>query len=131
METISMKFQNTNSHFITENKFRILFFILLFILSSIKIFGQTTPATATIQNEQQIAFIVNQTQTSIVTTSTQIDFVNWFMGSRQMQHNEYESVSQFKPTSTKKQILFSGVTPNKVLYRTFMKRVISKDNATV
>lgn len=126
-----MNFQNTNSNFITENKFRILFLILLFILSSLRMFGQTTSAPLTIQNEKEVSFIVNQTQTSIVSIETQIDFVSWFMGSRQSQKNEYESVNQFGSATTKKQILSSGVTPNKVLYRTFMKRVISQDNATV
>lgn len=126
-----MNFQNTNSNFITENKFRILFLILLFILSSLRIFGQTTVAPITIQNEDQVSFIINESQTCIVSVETQIDFVSWFMGSRQSQRNDNESVNQFGSATTKKQILTSGVTPNKVLYRTFMKRVISQDNAIV
>ena len=122
-----MNIQNTNSNFIIENKFRILFFILLFILSSLRIFGQTTPSSITIQKNEEVIIISSQLNLSYASANTQIDFVSWFMGSRQSQINEIESENTSNLISTKKQILNSGITPNKVLYRTFMKRVISKD----
>lgn len=126
-----MNFQNTNSNFITENKFRILFFIVLFILSSLRMFGQTNGTSITVQNKEEVISVFQQDQTSIVSIDSQIDFVSWFMGSRQSQMNENESANKSNSTTTKKQILNSGITPNKVLYRTFMKRVISQDNAIV
>jgi len=131
METTTMNLQNANNHFISENKFRILFFILLFVLSSMRIFGQTTDQTIAIENKEQVSSFENQTQTAIVSLDSQIDFVSWFMGCKQSQGNEIESSSQFGSMTTKKQILTSGITPNKVLYRTFMKRVISQDAAIV
>lgn len=126
-----MNIQNTNTNFIVENKMRILFFIVLFILSSLRMFGQTTATSKTIQNDEEVKCVCQQNQTSIVSIDSQIDFVSWFMGSRQSQMNESESVNKSNSTATKKQILSSGVTPNKVLYRTFMKRVISQDNGIV
>ena len=131
MKTFTMNFQNTNSNFITENKFRILFFIVLFILSSLRMFGQTNGTSITVQNKEEVISVFQQDQTSIVSIDSQIDFVSWFMGSRQSQMNENESANKSNSTTTKKQILNSGITPNKVLYRTFMKRVISQDNAIV
>lgn len=131
MKTDTMNFQNTNTNFIAENKVRILFFIVLFILSSLRMFGQTTESPIAIQNKEEVKCVIQQNQTSIVSIDSQIDFVSWFMGSKQSQMNETETTNQFGATATRKQILTSGVTPNKVLYRTFMKRVISQDNAIV
>lgn len=131
MKTFTMNIQNTNSNFIVENKMRILFFIVLFVLSSLRMFGQTNVTSTTIQNEEEVISVFKQNQTSIVSIDSQIDFVSWFMGSRQSQMNENESANKSNSTSTKKQIISSGITPNKVLYRTFMKRVISQDNVIV
>ena len=131
MKTITMNFQNTNSSFITENKVRILFFIILFVLSSLRMFGQTTGTSIAIQNNKEVNCISQENKTSIVSIDSQIDFVSWFMGSKQSQMNETESANKSNSTTTKKQILNSGSTPNKVLYRTFMKRVISQDNGIV
>ncbi len=136
METNTMNIQNTNSsNFIIENKNRIVFLFVLFILSSLRMFGQTTVAPTVVNNnvENNVEVVVSfeQVETSIVSIDTQIDFVGWFMGSRQSQMNESESANTTKSTSTKKQILSSGIAPNKVLYRTFMKKVISQDSAIV
>jgi len=131
MKTYTMNSQNTNTNFIVENKMRILFFIVLFILSSLRMFGQTTVTSIAIQNEQEVKGVFQQNQTSIVSIDSQIDFVSWFMGSRQSQMNEIDSANKSNSALTKKQILASGIIPNKVLYRTFMKRVISQDNAIV
>lgn len=126
-----MNTQNTNSNFILENKNRIVFFFLLFVLSSLRMFGQTTLEPVAVVNCQEVVIKIQQQKESIVSTDTQIDFVSWFMGSRQSQMNENETAGKSKSAATKKQILTSGITPNKVLYRTFMKRVISQDSAIV
>lgn len=128
-----MNIQNTNNNnFIIENRNRILFLFLLFILSSMRMFGQTSETSIAIQNKNVIEMVeLKQVQSNIASLDTQMDFVGWFMGSRQSQINENETPNKTTTTSTKKQILTSGITPNKVLYRTFMKRVISQDNAIV
>ncbi len=127
-----MNIQNTNSsNFIIENKNRILFLFILFILSSLRMFGQSSIDSKTIQCNQDVTITFNQVETSIVSVATQIDFVSWFMGSRQSQMNENETAYKFNSASTRKQILNSGISPNKVLYRTFMKKVISQDSAIV
>lgn len=88
-------------------------------------FGQTTVApVAVIENPVEVVNVKND----IATIDTQIDFVGWFMGSKQSQINEGEISGSSNTAVTKKQILTSGIIPNKVLYRTFMKRVISQDS---
>ena len=94
-------------------------------------FGQTTEAPISVENCKESISQLQPSQKSIVSIDTQIDFVSWFMGSRQSQMNENETAGKSKSAATKKQILTSGITPNKVLYRTFMKRVISQDSAIV
>ena len=124
-----MNIQNTYSTtFLTENKNRIVFLFVLFILSSFRMFGQAPIVKAEVNNCNVIAVSSEQVKTTVASADTQIDFVGWFMGSRQSQINENETNST-APNVTKKQILTSGITPNKVLYRTFMKRVISQDSA--
>ncbi len=125
-----MNIQNANNSFITENKNRIVFLFLLFVLSSLRMFGQTAPVQEVIVNNPVTEVSSARVHDAVASTDTQIDFVGWFMGSRQSQMNENESSGSSKSTVTKKQILTSGITPNKVLYRTFMKRVLSQDSAT-
>ena len=53
-----------------------------------------------------------------------------FMGSKYNQNNtNFDSENGKSTSSTKKQILSSGIEPNRVLYRTFVKKVMNKDNA--
>ena len=127
-----MNIQNTNyGHFITENRNRILFIVLLFVLSSMRMFGQTAVAPVTIEIKNEAAITFTQDTTQLASLESQIDFVGWFMGSKQSHNDESQSATTSTTASTKKQILTSGITPNKVLYRTFMKRVSSKDSAIV
>ncbi len=126
-----MNIQNTSyGHYIIENKNRILFFVLLFVLSSMKMFGQTVTPTF-LDTKEEVVIVMEQEETNVVSLESQIDFVGWFMGSKQSHNEETPSINSSNSAPTKKQILTSGITPNRVLYRTFMKRVTSKDNAIV
>jgi len=117
-----------------ENKRRLLVLLLLFLLSSIGMFGQNK-----IQKQNEVVLDKNQTEivngtevNAIASLDSQIDFVNWFMGSKQSQMmNESSASGNNSSTTTKRQILSSGVVPNRVLYKTFVKKVINKDNALV
>ena len=128
-----MNQSNLNANqFITENK-RVLFFFILFLLSSIGMFGQNKSIVnenVTIENQSSFNEVVPSS--SLVSIESQIDFVGWFMGSKQPQiQSGFESETSTSGTITKKQILSSGITPNKVLYRTLMKEVSSQDNSIV
>lgn len=119
-----MNTNTTSTSFISENRKFLVVLFIVFLLSSVGMFGQTktevTPVceTTTICTDsvQAIAF------------DSDVDFMNWFMGSKQGQ-NVQKTNETATTISRKKQIISSGVTPNKVLYRTFMKRVISQETA--
>ncbi len=119
MKTIS----NTNN---SSNKFSFVIFLVVFMCATFG-FAQTnvnqgaTVPTETVQNA-----------TTVTSNDTDMDFMNWFMGSKQIQITNDSTTSSSKTLmARKKQIMSSGVTPNKVLYRTFVKKVISQDNAIV
>lgn len=115
-----------SNNFKLQNRNRFLFFFLLFLLSSIGMFGQTNVVTSEVKKTSEIIV-----ENKIASVDSQIDFVSWFMGTKQSQMIDSNSTKNTSNTVTKKQILFLGITPNKVLYRTLMKKVSSQDNAIV
>lgn len=125
-----MNTQNTNaSNFLVENRNRLLFFFVLFLLSSIGMFGQTSSSQNASFDKECVVF---QESNSVLANDSQIDFVNWFMGSKQSQMIDDNSETTSNSNgSTKKQIISSGIIPNRVLYKTFVKKVVSSDNAIV
>lgn len=119
---------NTNINFTTENRNRLLFFVLLFLMSSIGMFGQSNVDSLEIKTTTELIVLKENKITSV---ESQIEFVSWFMGTKQSQMIDSKSNENSSNKVTKKQILFLGITPNKVLYRTFMKKVSSQNNAIV
>lgn len=119
---------NTKINFTTENRNRVLFFVLLFLMSSIGMFGQSN--VDSIETKTTTETIISN-ETKIVSVESQIDFVSWFMGTKQSQMMDSRANQNSSKVITKKQILFLGITPNKVLYRTFMKKVSSQNSAIV
>lgn len=76
--------------------------------------------------------VTNAPTFAIASIDSQIDFVGWFMGSKQSQFIQPSPIGNGTLRNiTKKQILSSGIAPNKVLYRTFITKVSSQDNAIV
>ncbi len=119
---------NTTIKFTTESRNRLLFFVFLFLLSSIGMFGQSNADSLEIKTTTEI--IVSK-EDKITSVESQIEFVSWFMGTKQSQMIDSKSNQNSSKVVTKKQILFLGITPNKVLYRTFMKKVSSQNSAIV
>jgi hypothetical protein len=114
----------------TENKRRLLILFVLFLLTSVGMFGQTKVATTALSTSTISEVVKIPAQQ--VALDSDIDFMNWFMGSKQTQTvKEGNGDNENTVIARKKQILSSGVTPNKVLYRTFVKKVISQESATV
>lgn len=126
-------FNSTNTNDAARNKTRWIVLLVLLVLSSMGVFGQNT----TDQNNQlglDKESIVEEnkmidSKNDVVSLESQIDFVGWFMGSKHNQNTTLELDVNKSSISTKKSIISSGVTPNKVLYRTFVKKVMNKDNA--
>lgn len=121
-----MNTNTTSTSFISENRKFLVVLFIVFLLSSVGMFGQT---------KTEVTPVCEPTTTTICTETVKavafdsdVDFMNWFMGSKQVQTIQ-KAAETATTVSRKKQIISSGVTPNKVLYRTFMKRVISQETA--
>lgn len=121
MSTTVQNFKLTS--FLASNK-RLLIVIGLLLLSSAGVFGQTAQKEISI-TEDVVSFTTEQT----VAFDNDMDFMNWFMGSNQNQN--HSDANNATNVSTKKQFINSGVTPNRVLYKTLLKKVTSLDRALV
>jgi hypothetical protein len=120
------------NRFLTQKRL-LLFFFLLFLLSSIGMFGQNkSEVNENCVCKKNATAVTNAPTFAIASIDSQIDFVGWFMGSKQSQFIQPSPIGNGTLRNiTKKQILSSGIAPNKVLYRTFITKVSSQDNAIV
>ncbi len=119
-----------NATFTNVNTKGFLFLVALFLMSTVSLFAQTTSTTTETISIEKVDTI--EIKNALVLDDTQLDFMNWFMGSKQSQStNEFSTINDNSSSSRKKQIISSGVTPNRVLYRTLLKKVVSQENAIV
>ena len=100
-------------------------FVLLAIilLSNVSVFGQSTEnivdASAT-----EVVSAVKQENVSTISSSNTMNFVLWFMGSKQDPNN----VISTEGTNTKKQVITSGTAPNRLLIKAFLKKAVSLES---
>jgi hypothetical protein len=98
--------------------------ILLFgfvLLSNAKVFSQTTVSTFVITNTEVTDGISKQENVK----NSSIEFVLWFMGSKQ---NPNSTIST-EGINTKKQIITSGMAPNRLLIKAFLKKAVNFESA--
>ena len=104
----------------TSNK-RMITLLILLLLSSLGMFGQEV-ATDT-------ATPVATTVVSGFESDSEMELVSWLMVSKQVQGNAGK-VSNTTSTnnSSKKQMINSGMKPNRILSRAFMKKAVNYDS---
>lgn len=122
--------QNTNTSTSFSRKGLVLVFVL-FLVSSVGMFGQNVQPTATSTSTFEVSMAstdetVASTQAA-TTTNTTMNFVSWFMGTKQTPSTN--STTDFS-TSTKKQMIQSGIAPNRLLIKTFLKKATNY-NSTI
>ena len=121
--------QNTNTSTSFSGKGLVLVFVL-FLVSSVGMVGQNVqPAASTVTFEVSLASsdeTVATTQAA-TTTNTTMNFVSWFMGTKQTPSNNQSG--EFS-TSTKKQMIQSGIAPNRLLIKAFLKKATNY-NSTI
>ena len=112
---------NANSTVVksTANQYRFLMIVVLFLLSYTGVNAQSVVAS----EKECIEVFPTTSINAVAALDTQIDFVGWFMGSNQNQSINESGETVDKATSTKKQIISSGIVPNRVLYKTLVKKV--------
>lgn len=112
---------NTNSTVVksTANRYKFFMIVVLFLLSYTGVNAQTVTAS----EKQCVELLPTASINAVASLDTQIDFVGWFMGSNQNQSINDGEGSVDRASSAKKQIISSGIVPNRVLYKTLVKKV--------
>ena len=97
---------NTTANTTTSNNIKMMIVLVVMLLSSAG-FAQNTievPATVAVS-------------TTVVESNSSMNMVSWFMGTKQ---NTNENIT--KESNSKKQVMTSGIAPNRLLIKTFLKK---------
>ena len=105
---------------VAVNGLTLFVFILLFNTSS---FAQTTKNLVDV-NAIDVTATTKQDNFITVSTSNSINFVLWFMGSKQ----DPNSTISTEGTNTKKQVITSGTAPNRLLIKAFLKKAVNLES---
>lgn len=94
----------------------IILFGLIFF-ASVSVFGQTVGNSVTVNNTVEIGV----SKQDNATTTSNMNFILWFMGSKQ---DPNTTISK-EGINTKKQIKTSGMAPNRLLIKAFLKKAVN------
>ena len=111
----------------TQNKMQTskatLVVVFVLLLSSVGMFGQnvTSANTVTVTNEITVSSDDSTVATAAATeaAASSMNIVSWFMGSKQ---TPKATISNEGPVSSKKQLINSGIAPNRLLIKAFGKK---------
>ncbi len=110
-----------------KKRANIIMVLTFIILSSFSAFAQTTTEDKAVENN----VIVNNTvelntrrQENTADTSN-MNFVLWFMGSKQDPNTTISS----EATSTKNKVRTSGIAPNRLLIKAFLKKATNFESS--
>ena len=99
--------------------------VLVFAFST-KGFSQnaTSLSTDSIINKN-----VEVVKSGAVVLDSELDFVSWFMGTKQIstESNFNDSGEIETSRSTKRQLLSSGITVNRILYKVLLKKMVNQE----
>ena len=112
----------------TQNKSKNMMFILsVFVcalLFSVSGYSQATTTTAIASSIDEVT-TTTEVKAESTRTSTNMEFVQWFMGSKQ----DPNSTISTEGINTKKQIMTSGIAPNRLLIKAFLKKAVNFESA--
>jgi hypothetical protein len=97
---------NTTTNTTTSNNIKMMIVLVMFLLSSVGFAQNTIEVPATVA-----------ASTTTVESNSSMNMVSWFMGTKQTTNE-----NATKETSSKKQMMTSGVAPNRLLIKTFLKK---------
>ena len=100
-----------------------IFFMFIFVLvSNVSVFSQTSQNNTVISTTNDITS--NEVKEDNKAASN-VEFVLWFMGSKQ----DPNSTISTEGINTKKQIMTSGLAPNRLLIKAFLKKAVNFESA--
>jgi hypothetical protein len=105
-----------------NNKITTIYIMVVFALFfNVAAFGQTTEKNEVVNTAIENNSIAKQENTAV---SSNVNFVLWFMGSKQDPNRTISTESG----NTKKQIMTSGMAPNRLLIKAFLKKAINLES---
>ena len=120
MDTLSNKAENK------RNKIILMIFVFL-LLANVSAFAQTSldnnsVLNTTIDNTTAESNIAKEEAT---TTASSMNFVLWFMGSKQDPNVKSIKAGE----NTRRQFITSGLAPNRLLLKAFLKKALNAETA--
>ena len=98
-----------------------LFLFIVFVMFSFSSFAQSV-SDSNLENNQKVSNKVNL-ETSRATSN--MEFALWFMGTKQ----DPNATLTTEGTNVKKIIITSGMAPNRLLIKAFLKKVVNHENS--
>ena len=115
----------------SSNRMSMVVLFALFLLSSVGMFGQNAKAVVISSGVTFEVSVASSDETvattqATTTTNTTMNFVSWFMGTKQTPNANQSG----EVLSAKKQMINSGIAPNRLLIKAFLKKA-SNYNSTI
>jgi hypothetical protein len=111
-------FSNKNN---TVKSITILFMFVFIALFNVSAFGQGMEKEIVFDSATKIVSDIKEERSS----TSNMDFVLWFMGSKQ----DPNSTISTEGINTKKKIMTSGLAPNRLLIKAFLKKAVNFEMA--
>ncbi len=111
-----------------QNSFRKICVVAFFMMSMIS-FGQESEVNSIVENNE-----TTEATNSIkadVTKTANYNFVLWFMGAKQNPINNTTSEFNNTKINPKNQIMTSGLAPNRLLIKAFLKKAVNFETCFV
>ena len=97
---------NTTANTTTSNNIKMMIVLVLMLLSTAGFAQNTIEVPATVA-----------ASTTTVESNASMNMVSWFMGTKQTTNDNIT-----KESTSKKQMMTSGIAPNRLLIKTFLKK---------
>ena len=108
----------------SKNMIHILSVFVCVLLFSVSGYSQNGASSQIASSEDEITATV-EVKAESTRTSTNMEFVQWFMGTKQ----DPNTTISTEGINTKKQIMTSGIAPNRLLIKAFLKKAVNFESA--
>ena len=120
---------NQNATFTSATKLTLVLMFALLLLSGVKMFAQSSAAT--IESPIQITQLANDeaaapAPAAVSESNANMNMVSWFMGTKQTPKAETTTDGT---VNSKRQMINSGVAPNRLLMKSFLKKAAAFQSA--
>ena len=101
----------------------LLILVVFILMSNVSVFGQSAQKLVD-TNTIEVSSNTNKESVSAVSYSNSMNFVLWFMGTKQGVNGRMSKEN----TNTKIQVITSGSAPNRLLIKAFLKKAVDTDS---